>query len=351
MFWVQAHGLPFGKMTKAYAIELASKIGDLVELDCVGEGLQLNRPFLRFQVAVDLNAPLCPGFEIPWDGLKPLFISFKYERLSNFCYACGRLGHDDQTCSYPKDPIFSKKIINGMRASSVKRIYLPPQVPTNDYSGSIPIPKTREVLPEEHAQDSSHLESFTIPQLSSSDVANILGTTTDATTIGQPNLNKLDSKSNAFLEKDQITSSNTIHVSQTKEFTQLPISSFIPNPPYMSSLFSPREVNKEKVPNEPIYFVTSPSESPNASPVKPTDTTTCLAISNVESALSKLTVKRKQGPSVDSTPPTKRPKPAKHSQPLLLTKSPPLTSNQLGSRRIVNRRASKGKKSFIEYGF
>ncbi|PWA82942.1 hypothetical protein CTI12_AA174550 [Artemisia annua] len=319
MFWVQAHGIPFGRMTKAYAIELASKIGSLVELDCVGEGLQLNRPFLRFRVAVDLNAPLCPGFEITRDGLKPLFISFKYERLSNFCYACGRLGHDDQTCTYPKDPIFSKKIIDGMRANSVKRISLPPQ-------------------------GSSHFESSTFPQSSASDVGNILSITLEsASTNGQPYSNKLHSTSNAFSEKDQITSTITIHESQTEELTQLPISSFNSNPPYMSSPFSPREVNKEKVPDKPIYFVKSPSESPDTSPVKPTDTTTCLAISNVESALSKLTVKRKQGPSMDSTPPTKRPKPTKHSQSFLLPKSPPLTSNQLVSRRIVNR-ARKGKK-------
>lgn len=124
MFWVQAHGLPFDEMTKAYAKELASKIGNLIEVDCVGDGGQLSRPFLRFRVSVDLRAPLCPGLKITHDGLTPIYVSFKYERLSNFCYACGRLGHDDDTCTFPRNPAYSKKSGDEMREISTKRISL-----------------------------------------------------------------------------------------------------------------------------------------------------------------------------------------------------------------------------------
>ncbi|GJS43338.1 retrotransposon protein, putative, unclassified [Tanacetum coccineum] len=42
MFWVQAHGLPFGKLTRAYATELAPKVGALVDVDCDAEGSQLD---------------------------------------------------------------------------------------------------------------------------------------------------------------------------------------------------------------------------------------------------------------------------------------------------------------------
>ncbi|GJT88030.1 retrotransposon protein, putative, unclassified [Tanacetum coccineum] len=140
MFWVQAHGLPFGKMKKGYAIELASKIGTLVEVDCVGEGLQLNR-FLRFRVEADLSVPLCRGIELPRVGLRLLFISFKYERLSNFCYACGRLGHDDETCTFPRDPRFTRKLIDNMCANSAKRISLSQKSPTNVDSCPLQAPK------------------------------------------------------------------------------------------------------------------------------------------------------------------------------------------------------------------
>lgn len=97
-FWVQAHGLPLGKLNKAVAEELAVKIGHLVETDCVGDGIQFNRSFLRFRVALDINEPLLPGFTMKREGLYDLWIEFKYERLSKFCYGCGRIGHDEDSC-------------------------------------------------------------------------------------------------------------------------------------------------------------------------------------------------------------------------------------------------------------
>ncbi|GJX09615.1 reverse transcriptase [Tanacetum coccineum] len=105
-FWVQALGLPFGKMTKDYAIELASKIGTLIELDCVGKAF-----------------------------------SMKFFQISAMCV--GRLGHDDKTCNYPKDPRFSRKLIDGMRANLAKRISLPSSTPIRVGSGTTPIQKAR----------------------------------------------------------------------------------------------------------------------------------------------------------------------------------------------------------------
>lgn len=35
------------------------------------------------------------------DG-RPSWVSFRYERLSDFCYRCGRLSHTEQACSEPK---------------------------------------------------------------------------------------------------------------------------------------------------------------------------------------------------------------------------------------------------------
>lgn len=59
-FWVQAHGLPLGKMNKDYAEQLATNIGDLIEINCVEEGMQLNRSFLGFRVAINIKNPLVP---------------------------------------------------------------------------------------------------------------------------------------------------------------------------------------------------------------------------------------------------------------------------------------------------
>ncbi|GKB63750.1 reverse transcriptase, partial [Tanacetum coccineum] len=51
-FWAQAHGLPFGKLAKSFAIETAPKVGTLIDVDCDVDGLQLDRSFLRFKVSI-----------------------------------------------------------------------------------------------------------------------------------------------------------------------------------------------------------------------------------------------------------------------------------------------------------
>ena len=92
--WVQLHGIPIKYMT----IEAARKIG------CVlGEVFAPTNPklfdgghFIRIQVSIDLSLPLCHGRLVSiGEGGKQVWISFKYERLLNICYWCGRLTYDD----------------------------------------------------------------------------------------------------------------------------------------------------------------------------------------------------------------------------------------------------------------
>lgn len=42
---------------------------------------------------LDLTKPLVVGFPIPCFGLSTAWVQFKYEKLADFCYVCGRLGH------------------------------------------------------------------------------------------------------------------------------------------------------------------------------------------------------------------------------------------------------------------
>lgn len=55
--------------------------------------------FLRVRVAIDILHPLCRGRKITYDGRSEGWVFFKYERLPNICYWCGRVTHDDKDCS------------------------------------------------------------------------------------------------------------------------------------------------------------------------------------------------------------------------------------------------------------
>ena len=95
--WVQLHGIPNKYMT----IEAAKKTGSVW-----GEVYMLTNPklfdgghFICIQVSIDLSLPLCRGRLVSIsEGGKQVWISFKYERLPNICYWCGRLTYDDRDC-------------------------------------------------------------------------------------------------------------------------------------------------------------------------------------------------------------------------------------------------------------
>ena len=60
------------------------------ESDSMGDG------FVRVRVIMDISKPLCRVRVVSLENGKELWVSFKYERLSNLCYWCGSLTHDDR---------------------------------------------------------------------------------------------------------------------------------------------------------------------------------------------------------------------------------------------------------------
>lgn len=58
------------------------------------------RGFLRVKVTVNTIKPLTASCWLPREQYKHTQIEFRYERLQDFCYRCGRIRHTDTECSF-----------------------------------------------------------------------------------------------------------------------------------------------------------------------------------------------------------------------------------------------------------
>jgi hypothetical protein len=117
-FWVQVHHLPLQYMTVKNALKMAKGIGEFLELDNCFSGDLISRQFIRFKVDVNTSKPLVPGFYISRPGLANHWIAFKYERLDDYCVACGLIGHKKGSCPAPQVLIPPEKYDISLRPSS-----------------------------------------------------------------------------------------------------------------------------------------------------------------------------------------------------------------------------------------
>lgn len=100
-FWVQVHNLPIGNFSMAVAKEVALVAGVIDgEETAMGDGEGCN--FLKVQIAINPTNPLCRGRKIMRRDRLASRVNFKYKRLPNICYWCGRLTHHEK--DYPSRP-------------------------------------------------------------------------------------------------------------------------------------------------------------------------------------------------------------------------------------------------------
>ncbi|XP_050281916.1 uncharacterized protein LOC126722818 [Quercus robur] len=88
------HDIPIRFRTRKVAEKICGTIGTVHE---PAEGtITEGDGFIRVRVTIDMSQPLSRGRVISLESGKELWVSFKYERLSNLCYWCGSLMHDDK---------------------------------------------------------------------------------------------------------------------------------------------------------------------------------------------------------------------------------------------------------------
>uniref|UniRef100_A0A2N9ID60 Reverse transcriptase domain-containing protein n=1 Tax=Fagus sylvatica TaxID=28930 RepID=A0A2N9ID60_FAGSY len=87
----------------------------VLEEDLIGNGEGAGKRYVRVRVSMVVDNPLITGFPLDRESLPTLWIPFKYEKLGNFCYGCGRLGDDIKDC--PDDEVrllWRDKLTNGI---------------------------------------------------------------------------------------------------------------------------------------------------------------------------------------------------------------------------------------------
>lgn len=97
-FWIQVHDLPLGCLNIGVAQDIVSVARDVTVSEESNEEYEGSQ-FLQVRVPVDITKPLCRGRKIELNDGEDSWVSFKYERLPNLYYWCGRLTHHDKDCS------------------------------------------------------------------------------------------------------------------------------------------------------------------------------------------------------------------------------------------------------------
>ncbi|KAL0320137.1 UNVERIFIED_CONTAM: hypothetical protein Sradi_5275200 [Sesamum radiatum] len=96
-FFIRVHDLPLSKMNFGVASLIGNTLGKFRDMEMDESGRAWGSS-LRIRVAINVTQPLLRVLRICTTTGDELIVSFTYERLQNFCYLCGRLGHIHSHC-------------------------------------------------------------------------------------------------------------------------------------------------------------------------------------------------------------------------------------------------------------
>lgn len=96
-FWVQAHNLPMNFFTSKVSEIIGNTLGEFIMADKKNfEGGW--KSFLRVRARIDITMPLRRKMKMKRIGGEAFWVDFRYERLPNFCFLCGLIGHTERYC-------------------------------------------------------------------------------------------------------------------------------------------------------------------------------------------------------------------------------------------------------------
>ncbi|XP_019171083.1 PREDICTED: uncharacterized protein At4g02000-like [Ipomoea nil] len=96
-FWIQVHGFPTMYASPDFLAKIGEYVGSFIAADPLNFGGAW-KSYHRIRVRLSVSSPLKRRMRLKHRDGTIQWITFKYERLSTFCYCCGILGHSDKFC-------------------------------------------------------------------------------------------------------------------------------------------------------------------------------------------------------------------------------------------------------------
>lgn len=103
LFWIQIQGVPLEGISKDNAMKIGSKIGKVFTVEDPIVEKRITRGFMRVKVLIDITKPLVTGFWDPRKDFPKVWVMLLYEKLQDYCYNCGYIGHNQKDCKEEKD--------------------------------------------------------------------------------------------------------------------------------------------------------------------------------------------------------------------------------------------------------
>ncbi|XP_074344595.1 uncharacterized protein LOC141683745 [Apium graveolens] len=96
--WVQLYDVPKGFISETVLKSIGDSFGCYIKSDPANFNKSW-KDHLRIKVTMNITKPLKWRMKLKCDANNWNSINFKYERLSSFCFVCGKIGHSDSDCS------------------------------------------------------------------------------------------------------------------------------------------------------------------------------------------------------------------------------------------------------------
>ncbi|KAB2632299.1 hypothetical protein D8674_028546 [Pyrus ussuriensis x Pyrus communis] len=123
-FWTQIRGMPLGLVSVENVQRVIKEAGEFIAMEDPGHA----RGFVRVRILVDTEKPLFKGCWIRRESNKETWVEFRYERLQDFCYKCGRIGHINTECSAEMSGEGEVAYGEWIKAPPIREVVIPKRV-------------------------------------------------------------------------------------------------------------------------------------------------------------------------------------------------------------------------------